>query len=110
MNDLISRGEAMAFPKTWKEFEEKYGFTDEDETYTNGARLIPSFRAEQWLEHIARPKGKWIRITQGADPEKYLCPFCHRTVEEYGPEGFVPIRYPYCHCGADMRGERDDDK
>lgn len=53
----------------------------------------------------ARPKGKWIRITQGADPEKYICPFCLRTVENYGPEGFVSIRYPYCHCGADMREE-----
>lgn len=54
------------------------------------------------VEHLpsAERKGKWIRITQGADPEKYICPFCHRTVEEYGPEPFVSIRYPYCHCGA----------
>lgn len=51
----------------------------------------------------ARQKGKWIRITQGADPEKYMCPFCHRTVENYGPDCMVSIRYPYCHCGADMR-------
>lgn len=51
----------------------------------------------------ARPKGKWIRITQGADPEKYMCPFCHRTVYDYGPDCMVSIRYPYCHCGADMR-------
>ena len=59
--------------------------------------------AKRQYEADVSPKGKWIRITQGADPEKYMCPFCHRTVEDYGPEGFVSIRYPYCHCGADMR-------
>ena len=41
----------MLFPDTWKEFEEEYGFTDTDEVYTNGSRLIPSFRVEQWLEN-----------------------------------------------------------
>lgn len=44
--------EVMTFPKTWEEFEKYYGFTDTDEVYTNGARLIPSFRVEQWLEHL----------------------------------------------------------
>ena len=52
-----------------------------------------------------RKKGKWIRITKGAIPEKYICPFCHREVKIYGVEKLLPIRYPFCHCGADMRGE-----
>ena len=43
----------MTFPNTWEEYERFYGFTDTEEIYTNGARLIPSFRVEQWLEHIA---------------------------------------------------------
>lgn len=55
-------------------------------------------------EHL---KGKWIRITQGATPEKYICPFCNRTIESYGLEELLSIRYPYCHCGADMRGEME---
>lgn len=46
----------MQFPKTWEEFEANYGFTDSEEIYTNGARLIPSFRVEQWLEHIGQPE------------------------------------------------------
>ena len=51
--------EAMEFPETWEEFEKQYGFTDDKETYTNGARLIPSFRVKQWLEQ--EPKtGHWI--------------------------------------------------
>ena len=44
--------EMMAFPDTWEEFEKSYGFTDNEEVYTNGARLIPSFRVKQWLAHL----------------------------------------------------------
>ena len=43
----------MTFPDTWEEFEELYHITDTEQIYTNGARLIPSFRVEQWLEHMA---------------------------------------------------------
>lgn len=62
--------EAMSFPETWEEFEKMYGFTDDKQEYTNGSRLIQSFRVEQWLEHIRpiedckepeRKKGKWIQ-------------------------------------------------
>lgn len=52
---------------------------------------------------LEQKKGKWVRITQGAMPEQYICPFCHRTVKSYNVEELLSIRYPYCHCGADMR-------
>ena len=55
-----------------------------------------------------RKVGKWIRITQGAMSEQYMCPFCHRTVESYGVEELLLVRFPYCHCGADMRGEQEE--
>ena len=42
----------MTFPDTWEEFEKSYGLTDNEEVYTNGARLIPSFRVKQWLDHL----------------------------------------------------------
>lgn len=41
----------MMFPDTWEEFEKTYGFNDTEEIYTNGSRLIPSFRVKQWLDH-----------------------------------------------------------
>ena len=44
--------EQMEFPKTWEEYEQKYGFNDAEEVYSNNIRLIPSFRVKQWLEHI----------------------------------------------------------
>ena len=45
-------GEVMTFPNTWEEYEEQYGFNDTEQIYTNGSRLIQSFRVKQWLEHI----------------------------------------------------------
>lgn len=41
----------MSFPNTFKEFIHEYEFKDEEEVYTNGAELIPSFRVIQAWEH-----------------------------------------------------------
>lgn len=48
--------DAMVFPETWEEFERSYGFIDEEKVYTNGSRLISSFRVEQWLDHCKDKK------------------------------------------------------
>lgn len=44
----------MEFPKTFDEFANDYGFTDDKEIYTNGSHLIPVFRVKQWLDHIEK--------------------------------------------------------
>lgn len=56
-------------------------------------------------ESQRRKKGKWIKITTGAMREKYMCSICGRIIEEDGIERFVQIRYPFCHCGAEMMEE-----
>lgn len=48
-----------------------------------------------------RPQGEWI-VGEYMDCHsdilpKYTCPFCGKV--EYG-------KYDFCHCGADMRGEK----
>ena len=49
----------MLFPKTWEEFEKHYGFYDSKQAYMYGnTRLIPSFRVQQWLDHIADIKNE----------------------------------------------------
>jgi hypothetical protein len=49
----------MLFPDTWKEFEKHYGFHDIKQAYTFGnTRLIPSFRVQQWLDHLDDVKCK----------------------------------------------------
>lgn len=44
-------GEMMNFPETPEEFIEFFEFADKDEVYTNGSRLIPSFRVKQMMDH-----------------------------------------------------------
>ena len=96
--------EMMTFPDTWEEFEKSYGFTDNEEVYTNGARLIPSFRVKQWLDHLPsteleRKKGKWIDYSD----EGYVeCPFCHSATNCDGNKDELH----YCFsCGEELRGE-----
>ena len=104
MNDLISRQKVLTY------LADLQLSVAQDDT-----RPTPlAYTAIEWaikgVENLAsaepeRLRGKWLRITQGAMPEQYICPFCHRTIESYGIEELLSIHYPYCHCGADMRGE-----
>lgn len=86
--------------------------TDEDTMWQSGCwvryRAIEQTVKEQPTIEPERKKGRWVRITQGAIPEKYMCPFCHRTIENDGVESLLSMRFPFCHCGADMReGEQN---
>lgn len=44
-------GDMMDFPPTWELFLHDYEFEDARRIYTNGSRLIPSFRVKQMIEH-----------------------------------------------------------
>ena len=46
-------GEMMTFPSKWEQFLHDYEFEDARRIYTNGSRLIPSFRVKQMMEHYA---------------------------------------------------------
>ena len=46
------------FPPTFEEFIKQYEFKDEKEIYTNGAKLISSFRVMQAWEHYVEPLKK----------------------------------------------------
>ena len=39
-------GEMMTFPSKWEQFLHDYEFEDARRIYTNGSRLIPSFRVK----------------------------------------------------------------
>ena len=94
--------DSMAFPNTWEEFEKNYGFNDVEEIYTNGSRLIQSFRVKQWLEHLdARPVryGKWRETyldheAFGERPSIFYCSACCAC---------SVVKTNYCpNCGARM--------
>ena len=97
--DTISRQAAI---DAIKDRYYKYGrFAKKDELIYALEKLPP-----------AQPKqrtGKWIKITKGAMHEKYMCSACGRTIEEDGIERLVPIKYPFCHCGAKMEGAANND-
>ena len=59
----------------------------------------------------ARKKGKWIlNDNQGVQAVGYLtyhCSECGREIcSKYHGKLSLLKEYPYCHCGADMRGEQ----
>lgn len=88
----------MEFPGTWEEYEKDCGFNDSEEVYTNNARLIPSFRVKQWLDHlpsIQPKKGHWIsdkygqhcdQCGNGINTPYKFCPFCGADMREYTKE------------------------
>ena len=53
-----------------------------------------------------RPQGKWIYICSYANTHllRYDCSKCGRTVDVYKRQELL-AKYPFCHCGADMRKE-----
>ena len=93
----------LSSPITEEQFD---AITDVD--FDNTDRIWFHTKNGKDVEFVKRKKGKWIRITQGAIPEIYMCPFCNRTLKDSCIDGLVQIRYPFCHCGADMRGDNDD--
>lgn len=66
------------------------------ELFGNAERL-PSAQPE-------RQKGEWIEISSIS--HTYKCSECGRLlVNITDGKNNVAKNYPYCHCGADMRGE-----
>jgi hypothetical protein len=86
----------MDFPNDWAKFLEDYSFRDHKEFYTNGARLIPTFRVEQMMHHYLRKAAEDI-------VKVVRCKDCKRYVEN--KEAFVT----YCKRGLrDVYAKPDD--
>lgn len=50
-------------------------------------------------------KGEWIETQRGIHVTDYKCSCCGRTVRD--DTGYdVSKDYPFCNCGADMRGDK----
>jgi hypothetical protein len=78
--------DCMDFPKDWVKFLEDYSFCDHKEYYTNGARLIPTFRVEQMMHHYLR------KATEDAVPV-VRCKDCKHCLRHTVPLG----TYGYCN-------------
>ena len=51
-----------------------------------------------------RKVGKWIKVTDTEFGIGYKCSECGRFILTESVDGRKLKDYPYCHCGADMRG------
>lgn len=103
---MTGMADMMNFPKRWEDFLHDYEFEDARRIYTNGSRLIPSFRVKQMMEHYAPVRhGTWI------DKGEYaVCTECDgRSGTQYDGVEPIPLMTQFCpNCGADMRGSNDE--
>jgi hypothetical protein len=49
--------------------------------------------------------GRWEQVQRWATKAKYRCSICGREIMSAVTVNIE--KYPFCHCGADMRGEED---
>ena len=93
----------MNFPKRWEDFLHDYEFEDARRIYTNGAKLIPSFRVKQMMEHYAPVRhGRWIEQEKYTFGVMYDCSICGDRILDNGHS------WNYCpNCGAIMDGGAD---
>lgn len=58
------------------------------------------------IQLLSRPKGNWIkRNSYDRRDNFYACSECGRIINIICNAHLED--YPYCHCGADMRGETE---
>ena len=93
----------MNFPERWEDFLHDYEFEDARRIYTNGSRLIPSFRVKQMMEHYAPVRhGRWIEQEEYTFGVFYDCSICDCRILDNGHS------WNYCpNCGAKMDGGAD---
>lgn len=83
---------------------------DCDEAYMRGYEIG---KAEGILKAHARQKGEWIKVKEdrmsidmsGEIATRYKCSKCGRMIATF-PSKLAD--YPFCHCGADMRGKKNE--
>ena len=99
MSDLISRREAI---EAFEKFIHEIGIDDAPYNYGEIALCeanVPS----------ADRVGKWMEQERGIHTTKYKCSECGRVV--WDDTGYdVCTDYPYCNCGARMKGAEDESK
>lgn len=55
---------------------------------------------------VERKRGEWVKVQCWATKAKYRCSVCGREIMSATKVNME--KYPYCHCGADMRGEKHE--
>ena len=114
-NDLISRSDL----KKRLQARCDYGYEDFDKGYNIGIKAaIDLIDTAPTVDAIVntieeRPTGHWILMKENSSVKmyrsgelisNYKCSMCGRCISTT-PSRLID--YPFCHCGADMRGGRE---
>ena len=86
---LNAQKEKLCNQRRWEEAEEYQ-------------RIIDRFMAFAYAE--PERTGKWIEFPNHM---AYKCSECGRIIQTTDGRRNVSKHYPFCHCGADMRGEEE---
>lgn len=94
----MTREEAI---KILEEYLPKVRWNTCDNALTDAMEL-----AIEALSQPERPKGRWGTVWHGEFIATLECSACGRRINVDYPvrERTIKRKYPYCHCGADMRG------
>ena len=90
--------DCMEFPNDWAKFLEDYSFMDNKEFYTNGARLIPTFRVEQMMHHYLQKTTEDSVVVVRCKDCKHRgddvhCPMCFEEAIEWDDDGYTEVDY-----------------
>ena len=97
--DLISR-EALL-----KEVRENKELYETERVYLEGL-ILNAPTVHGIVAYVERPKGERVETQRGIHVTDYKCSCCGRTVRD--DTGYdVASDYPFCNCGADMRGDKE---
>lgn len=112
MTDLISRQAAVEALKKHRElYCDNTPDTFSKLSYAEKSRVSELDMAIATLVNLPsaepeRKKGEWLELTNSN--HTFVCSACGRMlVNITDGKNTVTINYPFCHCGADMRGEKE---
>ena len=91
--------DCMSFPDNIMDFIDDYSFEDSDHVYTNGSKLISSFRVKQAVEHYLLREQEAVkpelRMTKHGFRQWIVCGTCWGKI--HGGDD-------YCrHCGRKVK-------
>ena len=109
MSDLISRKMVMKYLQEQQANviieKAKHGFVSEevcDGMHAAVNAFINFIVQAPTIEAVPVVHGEWLKVKEWATKAKYRCSVCGREITS-GVNVNVE-KYPYCHCGAKMKG------
>lgn len=65
--------------------------------------ILDDIEEQPTIEAAPVVHGEWVKVEEWATKAKYRCSICGREILSSTKVNIE--KYPYCHCGAKMKGE-----